>query len=89
MGFYADTQEDAKINDGYYECTIIADTGGCWKVEFVSESVVDLVHPPLLSVSKTSTPLISKDKVYTIGDVLTAERPRHPNAPGRKTTVHR
>ena len=70
MGFYADTQQDAKINDGYYECTIIADSGDCWKVEFVSESVVDAVQPPLMSVSKTPTPLISKGYVYPVGHVL-------------------
>ena len=70
MGFYADTQQDAKINDGYYECRIVGDSGACWRVDFVTESEVDLVHPPLLSVSKTSTPLISKRYVYTVGDVL-------------------
>ena len=67
MGYYADTQQHAKINDGYYECRIIADSGGCWKVEFLAESEVDLVQPPLLSVSKTRTPLISKGYVYPRG----------------------
>ena len=70
MGFYADTQKDARKHDGYYECRIVADCGDCWRVEFVSESEVDLVHSPLLSVSKTSTPLISKRYVYPVGDVL-------------------
>ena len=39
-------------------------------MEFVSESEVDAVHPPLESELKTSTPLISKSKVYQVGDVL-------------------
>ena len=70
MGFYADTQKDARKDDGYYECRIVADCGDCWRVEFVSESEVDLVHSPLLSVSKTSQPLINKRYVYPVGDVL-------------------
>ena len=70
MGFYADTQEDARKDDGYYECRIVADCGDCWRVEFVSESEVDLVHSPLLSDSKTSQPLINKSYVYPVGDVL-------------------
>ena len=70
MGFYADTQKDARIHDGYYECRIVADCGDCWRVEFVSESEVDLVHSPLLSDSKTSQPLINKSYVYPVGDVL-------------------
>ena len=74
MGYYADTQQHAKINDGYYECRIIADSGGCWKVEFLAESVVDLVQPPLLSWSKTHQPLISKGYVYPRGYV--------PSGPG-------
>ena len=74
MGYYADTQQHAKINDGYCECRIIADSGGCWKVEFLAESEVDLVQPPLLSVSKTRTPLISKGYVYPRGHM--------PSGPG-------
>ena len=70
MGFYADTQKDARKHDGYYECRIVADCGDCWRVEFVSESEVDLVHSPLLSDSKTSQPLINKSYVYPVGDVL-------------------
>ena len=70
MGFYADTQEDARKDDGYYECRIVADCGDCWRVEFVSESEVDLVHSPLDSVSKTSQPLINKMYVYPVGHVL-------------------
>ena len=69
MGFYADTEKEQRIHDGYYECTIIADNGPCWKVEYVSESVVDAVHSPLMSGSKYSTPLINKSKVYQIGEV--------------------
>ena len=69
MGFYADTEKEARIHDGYYECTIIADCDPCWKVEFVSESVVDAVHSPLMSGSKVSTPLINKSKVFQIGEV--------------------
>ena len=70
MGFYADTQEDVRKDDGYYECRIVADCGDCWRVEFVSESEVDLVHSPLLSDSKTNQPLINKSYVYPVGDVL-------------------
>ena len=72
MGYYADTQQHAKINDGYYECRIIADSGGCWTVEYLAESEVDLVQPPLLSVSKTHQPLISKGYVYPLGHVLSS-----------------
>ena len=70
MGYYADTQKELRESNGYYKCRILADSGDCWRVEFVSESEVDAVHPPLLSESKTSTPLISKSKVYPVGDVL-------------------
>ena len=69
MGYYADTQKEWSKSDGYYECRIIEDRGPCWQVEFVSESEVDAVHPLLLSESKTSKPLISKSKVYQVGDV--------------------
>ena len=80
MGYYADTQEELKKSNGYYKCRILADSGDCWLVEFVSESEVDAVHPPLMSVSKTTTPLISKCKVFPVGG--RAERSWHPNAPG-------
>ena len=69
MGYYADTQKEWSKSDGYYECRIIEDRGPCWLVEFVSESEVDAVHPPLMSASKTRTPLMSKSKVFTVGDV--------------------
>ena len=69
MGFYADTQKEERIHDGYYECTIIADNGPCWRVSFISESEVDAVHSPLMSRSKSSTPLINKSRVYQVGEV--------------------
>jgi hypothetical protein len=69
MGYYADTQQELKKSNGYYKCRILADSGDCWIVEFVSESEVDAVHPPLMSASKTGTPLMSKSKVFTVGDV--------------------
>ena len=49
---------------GYYECIIIEEVGDCWKVRFCGESETDLVQPPMVNMSKTPAPLMTKTMVY-------------------------
>ena len=75
MGYYADTEKGAMENNGYYECVIIEEVGDCWKVRFCGVSEIDLVQPPLMNMSRTSTPLMTKTMVYQVGEVSSGPGP--------------
>ena len=78
MGYYADTETGTTRTCIMSVLFIIEEVGDCWKVRFCGESEPDLVQPPMMNMSKISTPLMTKTMVYQVGEVTSGPGPRPP-----------